>query len=336
MKSHLLLSGLGSLTGLFLRFLLSGDLEQASTHDPPWWPWIAWGIILAYLVYAVSQQLDRWLNWHHQPGLRWMLGWLSNTLMALIVGWLGLRLYTLSLDLPALTWASFSALLIKASLVLLLLVLLYTVIYFAIYSYQYYGKLKLTKLRQEREQMDLQWQALRNQLQPHFLFNSLNTISALVHEDEQRAELFIRRLAHAYQYTLDTYGKNLVPLTAELDFVKSYYYLLKTRFDDHLDIDIDLGATPEQQQVPPLGIQLLVENAIKHNRLGPGTPLRIRILTNEDWLWVINNNTEKTVALKDSFAVGIRNLKARYELLSQREVTVTNNDQFIVKIPLLR
>ena len=143
--------------------------------------------------------------------------------------------------------------------------LLHLFVYFALYSYRYYGKMKLSRLRREREQMDLQWQALSNQLQPHFLFNSLNTISALVHEDEQRAEQFIRRLAHAYQYTLETYGKNLVPLKDELQFVQSYYYLLKTRFADQLDIKIDVAATADQLKVLPLGVQLLVENAIKHN-----------------------------------------------------------------------
>lgn len=335
MRRQLLILFLGSLTGLFLRFLLSGDLEQAGAHQPLWWPWIIWGILLAYGVFNLSQQLDRWLDWHRHPGLRWGLGWVSNAAVTLSFGWLGLRCYAFFTGLPALTWATFSPLLIKAVLILCLLVLLYTVVYFALYSYRYYGKMKLTRLRQERKQLDLQWQALSNQLQPHFLFNSLNTISALVHEDEQRAAQFIRRLAHAYLYTLQTYGKNLVPLKDELQFVQSYYFLLKTRFEDHLDITIDEAATTDQLKVPPLGVQLLVENAIKHNQLGSEATLRIKILTNEDWLWVINNTSE-TSTKKESFAVGLNNLKARYDLLSERKVEVRHDHQFIVKIPLLR
>ncbi|MGH1435170.1 MAG: sensor histidine kinase [Lewinella sp.] len=335
MKRQLLILFLGSLTGLFLRFLLSGDLEQAGAHQPLWWPWIVWGILLAYGVFYLSRQLDRWLDWHQQPGLRWLIGWISNTIVAFSFGWLGLRSYALFTGLPVLTWATFSPLLIKAALILLLLVLLYTVVYFALYSYRYHGKIKLATLRHERAQMDLQWKALSNQLQPHFLFNSLNTISALLHEDEQRAEQFIRRLAHAYQYTLETYGKNLVPLKDELQFVQSYYYLLKTRFADHLNIELDVAASTDHLKVPPLGVQLLVENAIKHNRPGAEEILRIKILTNQDWLWVINN-TNETSEEKESFEVGLANLRARYELLSERKIVIKKEDQFIVKIPLLR
>lgn len=335
LKRYLIFILIGSLSGLFLRFLLQAELEQAT------WPWLDWsfwlllGMAQGGTALLISGGLDRYLGWKEQPGRRWLIGWLVNTLVVMLVCYLAYLAYNNWVLPQPLTEEQAFAFLLKGGLILAFLVLAYSVVYFAIRSYQHYGRLRLNTLKEERQRLDLQWQSLRSQLQPHFLFNSLNTISALVDADAERAETFIRKLAHTYRYSLKTYEQPLILLRQEMRLVESYFYLLQTRYPDSLRLEVDLLAGAETKQVPPLAVQLLVENAVKHSSFSTEKPLVIRISANEENLWVQNPWRPRTEVKSDSFAVGLDNLEARYELLEGGQIDVQQTDLFTVKIPLL-
>lgn len=276
MKRYFLFILTGSLGGLFLRFLLQAELEQPAFSLLDWTFWGALGFLLAAVALWVSRQLDQLLGWQQQPGVRWLVGWLGNSLAVGAVGYLGFLLFCSLISGATYDAEQQGALLLKGGLILALLVLFYSVIYFALHSYRYYGQLRLSALQEERQRMDLQWQSLRSQLKPHFLFNSLNTISALLETEEKRAELFIRKLANTYRFMLRSYEEALIPVRQEIKLVDSYFFLLQTRYPESLRLTVRLSEEALDKKIPPLAIQLLVENAVKHNQFSAEQPLRDR------------------------------------------------------------
>lgn len=183
------------------------------------------------------------------------------------------------------------------------------------------------------EQIASQFKSLKNQVNPHFLFNSLNALSSLVYEDQDRAVEFIRKLSQVYRYVLENKDEEVVALEKEMAFVESFIFLQKIRFGDNLKVTIE-NSNPSLF-VPPLAIQILVENAIKHNVISEKDPLSINVEINSEGCIVRNSLKEKKV--KDSTGIGLQNLKDRYHYLSDREVVVTKeNEIFEVKLPLLK
>ena len=173
-------------------------------------------------------------------------------------------------------------------------------------------------------------------MSPHFLFNSLNTISSLIYKDDEVAEQFIRNLAEAYKYTLKSYDKRLVSLKDELHFVKAYQDLLVTRFQDALQVTIDVESHLLETAIPPLTIQLLVENATKHNIINADMPLHLEV-ANENKYLVISNNKTKCPENVRSFKIGLKNIDRRYELLTGQNIQVINaTSDFCVKLPIIQ
>ena len=189
---------------------------------------------------------------------------------------------------------------------------------------------KVEKLKNEN--LKSQYESLRNQVNPHFLFNSLNVLSELVYEDQGKAVEFIRKMSDVYRYVLEHKDQELVDLEVELAFLKSYGFLQKIRFGDNFNLNVEQDGTG---MVPPLALQMLVENAIKHNVVSLAKPLQVDIIISDDRVVVRNNVQEKLT--KDSTGIGLSNLKARYRYLSDKEVEI-NNDQktFEVALPLLK
>ncbi len=183
------------------------------------------------------------------------------------------------------------------------------------------------------EQVSTQYESLKNQVNPHFLFNSLNALTSLVYDDQAKAVEFIRKLSQVYRYVLDKKDEELVPISDELDFAKNYIFLQKIRFGDNLQVEIEGEAL--SKYVPPLAIQLLVENAIKHNVVSELYPLKIRLAIEEDYCTIFNNIKEKLE--KDSTGIGLNNLRERYQYLSDKLVEVKREEEtFSVRIPLLK
>lgn len=197
-------------------------------------------------------------------------------------------------------------------------------------------KATLDAERMKREQMSTKYESLKNQVNPHFLFNSLNALTNLVYEDQDMAADFIRKLSKVYRYVLDNQSKEVVSLETELSFVKSYLFLQKIRFDDKLKINIDIDGY-EQNMIPPVALQMLMENAIKHNTIAEEEPLTIDIyVDNGETLIIKNNLQKKNIPIEESASVGLKNITARYGFLSEIKVEIQETStEFIVKLPLL-
>ena len=190
--------------------------------------------------------------------------------------------------------------------------------------------------RLEKEAVLTQFAALKNQISPHFLFNSLSILSSLVHVDADLSEQFIDQLSRAYRYILEQKDNDKVRLKTELDFIRSYTFLLKIRFEDSFDVLIDIPQTTvDQYCIAPLTLQLLVENAVKHNRMTPEMPQHVWIKTEGEYL-VVSNRIQPREQLEHSTGVGLQNIINRYALLTDQPVWVGEQDgAFVVKIPLI-
>lgn len=188
----------------------------------------------------------------------------------------------------------------------------------------------------ERENSQIRFETLKSQLNPHFLFNSLNVLSSLIKKDSDKAQNFVDEFSSVYRYTLDVIEKPVVELREELDFAKSFLYLQKIRFDNAVDMEINVDASKLTYLVPPLAVQTLLENAFKHNKASVDNPLKIKIYNDDDMLIVINNLQPK-IKGADSKGVGLNNLSKRYELLGEilPQYSVTEKE-YIAKIPLIK
>jgi sensor histidine kinase YesM len=188
--------------------------------------------------------------------------------------------------------------------------------------------------RLQKESITAQYNSLKSQVNPHFLFNSLNALTNLVYEDQDKAVKFIKQLSEVYRYVLDTQSKEIVPLKEELEFLNSYLFLQKIRFGENLTIDVNLSTTPSM--VAPLALQLLIENAIKHNIVSAENPLIIKVWQQQNFIVVENSLQRKTSIGEPSQGIGLENIKSRYKFLSQHPVEVREEDgKFIVKLPLI-
>jgi len=194
--------------------------------------------------------------------------------------------------------------------------------------------------RMEKETAVARLDSLRRQVDPHFLFNSLNALTSLVEEDPTRAVRFIKQLSQVYRYVLDSQDHEVVPLAEEVEFAEAYVYLQRTRLGAGLDVQFDLPPTTDLDSfmVPPLALQLLLENAIKHNAALQNQPLRIRIQFDEANQQLVVRNTlqPRRLAPGESTGLGLKNLEARYGFLTQQPVAVEKTEQeFIVTLPVL-
>ncbi len=204
----------------------------------------------------------------------------------------------------------------------------------------YMNKWRDTLLEAERFKkmsVESQFEALRTQVNPHFLFNSLNTLASLVQSDRETAAEFIHRLSSVYRYMLQHQNDELVTVAEELEFANSYLYLLKTRFDRSIRIGVDIEPRiASQSYIPPVTLQLLIENAIKHNIVSRGKPLTVELfLEGEEWV-VVRNTLQRKSQRQPSTRIGLSNIRSRYRYLSRRELQVSDDGEFFtVRLPLL-
>jgi len=188
------------------------------------------------------------------------------------------------------------------------------------------------KLREEN--LIFQNETLKNQVNPHFLFNSLNTISSLIQSQPEAAEKFIINMSSFYRYILENGQKNRVPLNSELDFLKEYFRMHEVRGENKIFLNIDIPE-PEKYEILPVSLQTLIENAVKHNMATRENPLTISINI-EDQQIVVKNNLQKMAASMKSTGTGLKNLAERTRLITGKELFIDESDSyFTVKIPLL-
>jgi hypothetical protein len=215
----------------------------------------------------------------------------------------------------------------------------YHILYIGIYEGSYifiqWRKTNLEKEALLRTQWQGRFEVLKNQVNPHFLFNSLNTLSSLISENPDLAEEFVDDMASVYRYLLQTNERELTTLRKELEFIDSYYHLLKTRYGSGLFLYVFVDEDDKEALIPPLTLQMLVENAVKHNMMLPEQPLRIEIETVDGFLQIKNTLQRKNVRVESNH-VGLSNIASKYKLLKQPSPTIEEKDgYFIVILPLL-
>ncbi|MDE5450447.1 sensor histidine kinase, partial [Elizabethkingia meningoseptica] len=180
-----------------------------------------------------------------------------------------------------------------------------------------------------------QFESLKNQLDPHFLFNSLNVLTALIDESPDKAQKFTSSMSKIYRYVLEQKDKEVVPLEEEINFAQTYIELLKYRFEDSITFHLDVNGDNSKSFVVPLSLQLLLENCIKHNHATSGKPLNIEIFV-QDGNLIVRNNLQKRELPNEKSGIGLSNIVQRYSLLTKRNVFIESDENyFSVKIPIL-
>jgi len=207
-----------------------------------------------------------------------------------------------------------------------------------LHVYSYYSRKQEKALNLEigkKNRARYQYQQLKNQLNPHFLFNSLNVLDYLIYTDQQRASDFVRKLSSVYRYLLRKEDLPVVTIREEVDFVNLYVDLLRERFSDGLSIEIRIDKEFEDYCIVPGGLQMLVENAIKHNIISVETPLKIEVFIENNMI-AVRNNLQLRFTTIDSSGVGLSNIKGQYMFLFRKNIKIISAENYFeVQLPLI-
>jgi len=207
------------------------------------------------------------------------------------------------------------------------------------FGIQFLSNWKTAQLNSEefqKETVKAELTTLKNHLDPHFLFNNLNILSSLISKDKDLSQSYLEKFADVYRNILQSSKEELVTLHDELCFIASYLYLLEIRFEDTIQTFIDVETPDHKKYLPPLTLQMLIENAIKHNAISEIRPLKIHISSQNGFMVVKNNYQPKKLEIKNSNNSGLENIKKRYSYFTNKKVQVFQNpENFIVKIPLV-
>lgn len=217
----------------------------------------------------------------------------------------------------------------------LILIALFFFIYEGIYFLNKTQQMEIERNKLQKLTAEHRLDTLKNQVNPHFLFNSLNTLVTMIPEEPNQAVEFVQKLSKTYRNILDVRDEKLIPLSQELKALDAYIYLLKTRFQDRIHIDNRLGENLMDKFILPLSLQILIENAVKHNITSRRNPLHISI-HEEDGYVVVENNLQKKDQQYASTKMGLENIRSRYQLLIHKDISVKEtSDKFIVRLPLI-
>lgn len=268
------------------------------------------------------------------------ISWLEEPIKRFVVGMIVTVVYTagiIVLTMYAFKWIfdfDFGSSLQPTIIISIVITLLISFFLHAREFFLNWRKLELDAVQLRNENLTSKYESLKSQLDPHFLFNSLNVLTNLVYADADKSARFIKQLSEVYRYVLEVRNKELVPLEEELKFVESYLYLQQIRFGDKLRVENRLEGVAGS--IPPLALQILVENAIKHNVISEDDPLTIKMYSENNEVIVENNLQRKVLLTEESTGIGLDNITKRYEFLSDKKITLLDTSSaFIVKLPLL-
>jgi sensor histidine kinase YesM len=204
-----------------------------------------------------------------------------------------------------------------------------------IYQFERYRTTATETEQLKKEYMQSQLLGLKSQMNPHFLFNSLNTLSSLIHEEGDHAEDFLNHMSKVYRYLLRNNEEQLVTIETELSFIRSYYYLLRSRHTDSLQIDINVAAEVREMMLPPLTLQMIVENATNRNTMSKADPLHISIESDNDYL-IIKNSVKKKINGEEEDVVAMANIYNKYKLLCGDTPKIkNNNNERVIRLPFI-
>jgi len=293
---------------------------------------LSMGIPVMKIYEYTEQKLDRYIPWLAKPQLRFFasvfLDLVINIIILILINWL---VYVVVQK------QEFNALLSKTIEGLKYLITFTVAGIIIINSLRFFKSWKQAAVNEEklkREKLAIEYESLKYQINPHFLFNSLTALSSLVYTDQQKAVDFIREFSNVFRYVLESREKEVVDIATEKKLLESVSYLNRIRYDDSLLVNINLTDATDQYVIP-MALQMLLENAIKHNAISESKPLKVEISEEEGYIVVKNNRQPKKNEIV-STKIGLENIKSRYKYLSDKAVLVeVTADQFVVKIPIL-
>jgi two-component system LytT family sensor kinase len=289
-------------------------------------------IFCGELVYQINYRIHQWHPWDKNPTRRFLIQFGVDLFVVLLV------VSTLSLVYQL--YIAQGLVVLRDELILL------SVLTIVIFSYNFAllqtyfirswreaeGKVE----RFQKESLAFQFGMLKNQLSPHFLFNSLNTLASLIYKDQKLASDFVREMSSVYRYILENRTTDLVVLGRELDFLHAFIHLVSTRFSDNLYFHINISEEAKQKKIAPLTLQMLIENAIKHNVISMKKPLTLSIFDMDGKFLVVKNTLQKKSVREYSSGIGLENIANRYAFLTKEPVTFGEDEEYFeVKIPLL-
>jgi sensor histidine kinase YesM len=287
-------------------------------------------------LFFLSRFLNRMAPWHLATALRFFMELVVLALFTALLTLVALRAYLWLLGIRLEHfYQAYHDPLVKLLILSVVIIFIYTILDFTLYTYNQYAALQIEQVKVTSTQLALQLEVLKSQLSPHYLFNSLNTISSLMYQDPEKAEQFIRKLAHTYQYIMATQDQKLVPLSEEIKFLQAYFFLLKARFEEAVHLSLELPRRTLHSKIPPLTLQLLLENAVKHNAPTDDSPLYVRIYLSDKNQLTVSNNILAGGSRLQSFRVGLDNIRLRYQYYAQAAISVVKGEHFVVELPLL-
>lgn len=274
--------------------------------------------------------LNKWYPWENRFKSRFSIQLALHVTIIYII----LRLF-FTIRFPA--YFGYDEVLARQCIIIgIILSLLITSVFATEHFFYKWNDARLMTLEMEQLKTQAQLDALKLQLDPHFLFNNLSTVTALIEDEPSTAVSYVSKLSSIYRYMLMNRVKNVIPLNEELDFIKAYLFLYKTRYGNGIRVQIDEKGENIPAGLPPLTLQLLIENAIKHNIFSTDAPLDIRISFTDENRLIVENNKRLPEIRETGTQMGLTNIRDRYILLNQQSPVITDTETFFrVEIPLI-
>jgi sensor histidine kinase YesM len=289
------------------------------------------GVCIIESHYRYGKYLDKNVPWREEPGKRLLSQLPAGVLTAFIwVTLIRLAVNYFLMNNKLIIFADEAMLFVLSAIMLMGL----SMVEFAFHLNENYRSSLAEVERFRKENAEYQFEMLKLQLNPHFLFNSLNTLASLVHEDAGKAAEFTRKLSDVYRYVLENRNKELVKLKDEIAFFHAFSYLLGLRFQGMIGFHFDISEASLERSIAPMTMQLLIENAVKHNVVSARAPLQIYIIANDEKLIIQNNLQPKND--QPGTGTGLKNIISRYSFLTERKVEISRDDKFFTAIiPLI-
>ena len=293
-----------------------------------------YGVTLTLINSSYFDYLNTKVNWTKFSRYRILIGAFGSVVLTMV----GVFLIRLFIN-AGLEGDSFSHFIANETpryyLVSLLITMVVALFFHSVYFYKRMQENRVKEQKIIAGRASAQFETLKNQIDPHFLFNSLNVLSSLIEENPENAQRFTTSLSKIYRYVLEQKDKEIVLVSEELSFARTYVNLLKMRFENSLFFELPDALPEVESWVVPLSLQLLLENTIKHNVVSEQRPLHIRIFIDGDYL-TVENDLQKKEVLQNRQGVGLQNIVSRYAIITNRKVLISESDKvFSVKIPIL-
>ena len=333
LKPTLTIIGVICLITIFLQFYYHGSLNLDMVLRSFLFN-IYYGAPLSLVNGSFFDGLSKIVPWDVYPKRRAILGVIGSitlTMITLIILNLILWVYYYGNDVSSL-WSEENK---NFYLIALVITIIVSTTIHAIGFFQEIQTEKKVSQQLRQEKLATELNALRSHVDPHFLFNSFNVLSGLIDEDRDKAQDFLSGLSKIYRYILEQRNEDTSTVKDELEFANKYIDLQKMRFENSIEVNTEISNDVRNKKVPSLSLQLLLENAIKHNGFSDEKPLKINI-SEENGSLIVSNNIQNRKNIQSSSGMGLQNINDRYSLLTKKQIVIESNDDlFTVKLPLI-